>query len=64
RNTYFRGYFDERGKLTGFDKFAYNEIELSHRYTYRDIGNLSSTVITDIDGETTTLFFDVDGNPA
>ncbi len=64
RNTYFRGYFDAQGQLTGFDKLAYNEIELSHRYTYRDDGKLCAAEITDIDGETTLLSFDTGGNPA
>lgn len=58
RNTYFRGYFDERERLTGFDKFAYGEIELAHRYSYHDNGKLSMAEITDIDGETTLLVFD------
>lgn len=64
RNTYFRGYFDAHGRLTRFDKLAYDEIELSHRYAYRDNDVLSAAEITDIDGETTTLGFDSEGNPA
>jgi hypothetical protein len=64
RNTFFRGYFDAKDRLTGFDKLAYGEIELAHRYTYRDNGKLSAAEITDIDGETTLLIFDAEGNPA
>jgi hypothetical protein len=61
RNTYFCGYFDG-DRLLGFDKYAYGEIELAHRYSYRDNGKLSGAEITDIDGETTLLEFDAEGN--
>lgn len=64
RNTYFRGFFDADGRLTGFDKLAYGEIELQHRYRYHDNGKLSAAEITDIDGETTILVFDIEGSPA
>lgn len=64
RNTYFQGYFDENDRLTGFDKLAYGEIELAHRYTYHSNGKLSAAEITDIDGETTMLIFDTEGSPA
>jgi len=64
RNTYFRGYFDSKERLSGFDKLAYGEIELQHRYTYHDNGRLSSAEITDIDGEVTMVVFDTEGKPA
>lgn len=64
RNTYFRGYFDSKERLSGFDKLAYGEIELQHRYTYHDNGRLSSAEITDIDGEVTMVLFDTEGKPA
>lgn len=64
RNTYFQGYFDAQDRLTGFDKLAYGEIELMHRYAYHDNGMLSTAEITDIDGETTMLVFDAQGGPA
>lgn len=64
RNTYFTGYFDTQDRLTGFDKLAYGEIELMHRYCYHDNGRLSSAEITDIDGEVTMVLFDVEGKPA
>ncbi|MBI4809163.1 MAG: hypothetical protein HY799_09495 [Nitrosomonadales bacterium] len=64
RNTFFRGYFDTQDRLTGFDKLAYGEIELQHRYTYHDNGKLGSAEITDIDGEVTLLLFDTEGKPA
>lgn len=55
RNTYFRGYFDAQDRLTGFDKIAYGEIELMHRYEYHDDGKLKQVAITDIDGEVAVL---------
>jgi hypothetical protein len=62
RNTFFRGYFDERERITGFDKIAYGEVELAHRYTYHDNGKIKSAEITDIDGEVSMLLFNADGN--
>ncbi len=64
RNTFFLGYFDEQDRLTGFDKLAYGEIELMHRYVYHGNGKLKQAEITDIDGELTALEFDADGAPA
>ncbi len=64
RNTYFCGDFNEVGQLTGFDKLAYGEVELTHRYRYHDNGKLSSAEITDIDGEILMLLFDAAGQPA
>ncbi len=58
RNTWFKGYFNAEGHLTGFDKIAYGDIELRHRYKYHDNGALKQAEITDIDGEVTTLVFD------
>lgn len=55
RNTFFRGYFDKHDRLTGFDKLAYSEIELSHRYEYHADGKLKLAEITDIDGEVTIV---------
>ena len=62
RNTFFRGHFDERERLVGFDKLAYSEVELSHRYVYHDNGKLKQAEITDIDGEVTVLNYDTEGN--
>lgn len=64
RNTFFRGYFDAQERLTGFDKLAYGEVELTHRYIYRGDGKLASAEIADIDGEKSVLGFDAEGNPA
>ena len=55
RNTFFRGHFDEQDRLIGFEKLAYSEIELSHRYIYHDNGKLKQAEITDIEGEVTVL---------
>lgn len=60
RNTYFRGYFDAQDRLTGFDKLAYGETELSHRYTYHANGKLELAQIIDIDGEITEMTFDAE----
>jgi hypothetical protein len=57
RNTFFRGYFDSHDRLTGFDKLAYSEVELVHRYEYHDNGKLKLAEITDIDKEVTILNF-------
>lgn len=64
RNTYFKGYFDERGRLIGFDKVVYGELELAHRYVYRADGSLESAEITDIDGDSETLRFEAGAGPA
>lgn len=61
RNTCFKGYFDSEGRITGFDKLAYGDIELAHRYTWRADGTLASAEITDIDGETNVLEFGTEG---
>lgn len=58
RNTFFRGYYDNDDRLTGFDKIVYGEVELAHRYQYHDSGALKQAEITDIDGEVTVLSFD------
>jgi hypothetical protein len=61
RNTFFRGYFDEQDRLSGFDKLAYGETELSHRYTYHASGKIEQAEITDIDGEVTVMNFVAEG---
>lgn len=64
RNTFFRGYFDDDGRLAGFDKIVYGETELQHRYTYHADGALQRAEITDADEELTVLEFDAAGQPA
>jgi YD repeat-containing protein len=57
RNTYFRGYFDERGRLIGIQKIVYAETEFEHRYEYDDSGVLLRAEITDVEGEVTVMHF-------
>ena len=64
RNTYFKGYYDAGGRLTGFDKMVYGEVELAHRYRYHPDGTLLQAEIIDIDGEATVMEFAAAGNPA
>ena len=63
RNTYFLGWFDAEGRLTGFDKRVCGEIELSHRFDYQANGALRQAESTDIDGETTRIDFYSAGTP-
>lgn len=55
RNTYFQGFYDGAGRLAGFDKLVYGEVELAHRYDYHADGKLKRVEIVDIDGERTVL---------
>ena len=55
RNTYFKGWYDADGRLTGFDKMVYGEIELAHRYAYHASGRISRVEITDLDEERTVI---------
>jgi hypothetical protein len=64
RNTYFKGYYDAEGRLVGFDKLVYGEVELAHRYRYHANGVLSQAEIIDIDGASATLKFDASGDPS
>ncbi len=63
RNTYFKGWF-AGDRLLGFDKMVYGEVELAHRYTYRNDGSLAQAEIIDMDGESTVLEFGPEGSPA
>lgn len=57
RNTYFRAYFDEQDRMTGFQKMVYGEVELQHAYQFHPNGSLKSAEITDMEDETTVLNF-------
>jgi len=61
RNTYFCGYFDQEGRITGFQKMVYSEVELEHRYTYHPNGTLKQAEIIDTEQEVTLLNFDENG---
>ncbi|WP_341992707.1 DUF6156 family protein [Azorhizobium sp. AG788] len=63
RNTFIRAYFDPEGRLSGFDKLVYGEVELSHRYDYHPGGGLSRAEIVMLDEEPATLRFDAAGLP-
>ncbi|QWG14673.1 hypothetical protein KMZ29_08445 [Bradyrhizobium sediminis] len=58
RNTFIRAYFDQAGKLSGFDKVVYGEVELSHRYEYHANGALKRAEIAMPDEEPAALDFD------
>jgi hypothetical protein len=64
RNTFFRAYFDKKGRLSGFDKVVYGEVELSHRYEYHDNGALKRAEIVMQDEEPVALTFDRAAEPA
>lgn len=55
RNTFFRGWFDDAGRLQSFQKVVYGEVEQEHRYTYGEDGKLLSAEIVDEDGEVTVV---------
>lgn len=63
RNTFIRAYFDAAGGLTGFDKMVYGEIELAHRYSYHDNGQLRRAEVTMVDEDPVVLCFDAQGAP-
>lgn len=63
RNTYFRAYYDNQQRLIRCEKLVYGECELLHLYSYYDNGALQRAEITDADGETNLLLFDISGNP-
>lgn len=61
RNTFFRGFFDERERMTGVQKMVYGEVELEHRYEYYDSDVLKRAEVIDAEGEMTVLRFDEQG---
>lgn len=63
RNTFIRAYFSPTGRLSGFDKVVYGEVELSHRYRYDDIGVLRWAEITMLNEDPVVLQFDETGLP-
>jgi hypothetical protein len=62
RNTFIRGYFDDDGRLIGFQRVVYGDIELEHRYTYHSNGMLGSAEVTVAD-DVTRIHFDEEGRP-
>lgn len=61
RNTYFRAWFDDSGRLSGCEKITYGEVELAHRYEYHDNGLLKRAIIINTDDERTVVHFDEQG---
>ncbi len=57
RNTFLGACFDEAGNTTLIHKRVYGELELEHRYTYDEDGNLKTADIVDADGEENRLEF-------
>lgn len=62
RNTYFGANVDEDGRILLIHKRVYGDIELCHRYSYRENGTLKSADIHNIEDEGVRLHFDRDGN--
>jgi len=60
RNTFVRAYYDAAGRLSSCEKVVYGQIELSHRYWYRESGVLERAEIT-VGDEQRTLEFDEEG---
>lgn len=58
RNTYFCAYYDDADRLIGCHKLVYGEVELTHRYEYRDDGSLRRAEITETDDSPRELLFD------
>ena len=64
RNTYFIGFFDDSGRLLGFDKMVYGERAAFHRYEYASEGVLKRAVLLpEGDDEERALEFDESGRP-
>lgn len=61
RNTYIRAYYDAAGRLSGFEKVVYGEVELIHRYDYHPSGLLHRAEVTMLDEESAVLLFDESG---
>lgn len=57
RNTYFCGYFDAQGYMTGLQKIVYDELEMQHEYLLDGDGKLLEAIITNVEGEVTELAF-------
>lgn len=61
RNTYFRAWFDDQGRLLKIEKVVYGEVELQHRYEYHANGCLKLAEITEADGEARMIRLDQQG---
>lgn len=63
RNTFIKAYYDDAGRLMGFEKLVYGEVELTHRYQYHGNGALKQAEIVMLDEDPVTVLFDEDGKP-
>ena len=61
RNTFIRAYYDAAGRLSGFEKVVYGEVELTHSYLYHDTGALRRAVVAMLDEEPSELLYDEAG---
>lgn len=61
RNTFFRSRVDVEERLILVEKMVYGEVELTHRYAYRDDGTLLRAEIAQGDDEAVVLRFDAAG---
>ena len=61
RNTFFRSRLDAQGRRVLVEKMVYGEVELTHRYAYRDDGTLLRAEIAQGDDEAMVLCFDEAG---
>lgn len=57
RGTFFRAYYDARGRLVRVEKVVYGEIELEHIYEYDNAGRLAQARITLAGEETQCISF-------
>ena len=57
RITYFRGYYDERGRLVVVEKVVYGEVEFEHRYQYHDDGRIKSAELIEADEDPRVMQF-------
>ena len=60
RNTYVRAFYDKAGRLRGFQKLVYGEIDLAHRYFYDEAGALVRAEIEAADEEPVIMEFGTD----
>lgn len=61
RNTYFAANLDDQGRVVRVRKMVYGEVELEHRYGYRDDCTLEWAEILDDEEEVQRLEFNAEG---
>lgn len=57
RNTYFCGYYDQKGLMVACEKRVYGEVEYQHRYQYYPSGKIKSALIAMAGGEPQQIDF-------